>query len=60
MGAEVCLLAVRDRAVDEREPIVELLWRLDGLFGMKGMGSLVPVREEVGSGRTRAATEFVT
>jgi len=35
--SEVRLLTMRNRAINQGEPVIELLWSLDGLLGMKGM-----------------------
>jgi hypothetical protein len=35
--SEVRFLTMRHRAVNQGEPVIELLWSLDGLLGMKGM-----------------------
>lgn len=48
---KVRLLAVGDRAIDERKPIVELLRRLHGLFGVERVCSR---RASSGCGRPRA------
>lgn len=39
MRPKVRLLTVHDRAIDEREPVVELLRRLHGLLGVERMRS---------------------
>jgi len=35
--SEVRFLTMRHRTINKREPVVELLWSLYGLLGMKGM-----------------------
>jgi hypothetical protein len=35
--SEVRFLTMRHRAINQGEPVIELLWSLNGLFGMKGM-----------------------
>lgn len=62
-GAQMCanvgLLAVSDRAVDEREPVIELLRGLDRLFWMESMGGNISVRGgEIRSGGSRYLAEF--
>lgn len=56
VGAVVSFLAMCDRPVDKREPVIELLWCLDGLFWVESIRRRAARESRVWCTRPRAAS----